>query len=82
MTPGGGASQPPTEAQRRAWIRQWRSAAIALDRVRYEELQRVDMGRVAQELEDLYQAARVREASRRTSGLVELQRLLHRRRNA
>lgn len=62
MKPGGGASQPPAEAQRRAWIRQWRSAAVALDRVRYEDLQCGDMGRVAQELEGLHQASRVRES--------------------
>jgi len=76
------SSASPTDAQRRAWMRQWRSAALALERVRYDELLRIDSGRVARELEDAYCAARAREKPRRTSGLVEFERLLHRRRKA
>ncbi|MDZ4673071.1 MAG: hypothetical protein SGI84_01370 [Gemmatimonadota bacterium] len=69
----------PTEAQRREWMAQWRSAAIALERVRLMELRSADLARIATDLDDAScQAARARAAIA-TSGLIAQQRLFHRR---
>ena len=69
----------PTEDQRRMWIAQWRSAAISLARVRLEEFRGADLSRIAADLEDACAASAGERARRATSGLVEQQRLLHRR---
>ena len=42
----------PTEDQRRTWMAQWRSAAVALEHVRLDELRSADLGRIAAGLED------------------------------
>ena len=69
----------PTEDQRRTWMAQWRSAAVALERVRVDELRGADLGRIAAGLEDACAASAGERARRATSGMVEQQRLLHRR---
>ena len=74
---------PPTAAQQQAWLAQWRSASIELPRAVQAQLLAVDLWRVAADLEDACVASA--SAERRVaglSGLVEQQRLLHRRRNA
>ncbi len=70
--------ETPTEEQRRTWMRQWRSAAVELERVRLEELRDLDLGRVAMALEDACLEAVRRNPPGPTSGLLEQQRLLHR----
>jgi hypothetical protein len=65
----------PTRVQQLAWMSQWRSAAVALARVRAEELVKVDLARIASDLEDAsLSAARVR-GQRTTSGLITQQRI-------
>ncbi|MGH7583061.1 MAG: hypothetical protein ACREL5_07550 [Gemmatimonadales bacterium] len=71
---------PPSEAQQRTWVAQWRSAAIALARVRLAELARVDLARVAADLEDASLAAAPARAASRTSGLVVQQQIFLRHR--
>ena len=69
----------PTDAQRRAWMAQWRSAAVALERVRLQELCSADLARIAADLDDACLAsARVGELEP-TSGLIAQQRVLRRR---
>lgn len=69
----------PTEAQRHAWMAQWRAAGPALERIRLRELATADLGRIAAALEDAcLEGVRARDPGR-ISGLVEQQRLLHRR---
>ncbi len=69
---------PPTNAQKRRWIEQWRSAGVALARVRAEELQRVDLLEVSVQLEDASRMAIARHPPLPSSGLIEQQRILHR----
>jgi len=57
---------------------QWRSAAIALQRARLDEVRGADLGRIARDLEDACMAAAGERAASRTSGLIEQQRALHR----
>lgn len=59
---------------------QWRAAAVALERVRLQELGEADLVRIAADLEDACLAAVRAEGATLTSGLVEQQRVLHRRR--
>ncbi len=68
-----------TEAQQREWMAQWRRAAVELEQVRVRELAAVDLGRIAEDLEDACVAAARLAVKSTTSGLVEQQRLLHRR---
>ena len=68
----------PTHDQRLAWMAQWRSAAIALQRARLDEVRGADLGRIARDLEDACMAAAGERAASRTSGLIEQQRALHR----
>ena len=73
----------PTSAQQRAGMAQWRSAAKELARVGQAELEHVDRGRVAADLEDACVASAL--AARllpQTSGLIDQQRWLHRRTRA
>lgn len=70
---------PPTRSQQLAWVAQWRAAAVALERVRVEELASVDLARVATDLEDTSIAAARARGLEVTSGLIVQQRLLHRR---
>lgn len=69
----------PTEAQRRAWMAQWRSAAVALERVRLAELDCADLARIAADLDDASVAAAPPRALTLTSGLIDQQRLFARR---
>ena len=69
----------PTEAQRRTWMAQWRSAAVALERVRLDELGAANLTRIADDLEDACMASVRANGFATTSGLVEQQALLHRR---
>lgn len=73
---------PPSGIQRRAWMTQWRSAAVELARVRRAELDSVDLSRVASDLEDACLASARVSGPAQLSGLVEQQRLLHRGRRA
>ena len=57
---------------------QWRSAAVALERVRLEELRTADLARIAADLDDACLAAMRAHGSVPTSGLIEQQRFLHR----
>ena len=60
------------------WMSQWRSAAVALARVRAEVLAAVDLARVANDLDDAsIDAARARNVST-SSGLVIQQRIFGR----
>ena len=70
----------PTDAQRRTWMAQWRSAAVALERVRVEELGAADLTRIADDLEDACMASVRANGSVPTSGLVQQQAFLHRQR--
>ena len=69
----------PTEAQRRAWMAQWRGAAVALERVRLAELSTADLGRIAADLDDVSVTAARTRGLALTSGLIAQQRILHRR---
>jgi hypothetical protein len=69
----------PTDAQRRAWVAQWRSAAVALERVRLEELRDADLARIAADLDDACLAASVARGSEQSSGLIAQQYFFHRR---
>lgn len=71
---------PPTTAQQLAWITQWRSAAVELARVRQSELAGVDLARVAADLEDACVASARDAEDTQTSGLVDQQWWLHKRR--
>ena len=71
-----------TDAQRRAWMAQWRSAAVALERVRIDELAKADLTRIAADLDDACMAAVRANAPAPTSGLVEQQAIFHRLRRA
>jgi len=70
----------PTEAQRRTWLAQWRSAAVALERVRLDELRTANLTRIAADLEDACMASVRANAPAPTSGLVAQQVLLQRQR--
>lgn len=69
----------PTDDQRRAWMAQWRAAAVALERVRLQELSTADLGRIAADLDDACLASARASALEPTSGLIAQQRVLHRR---
>jgi hypothetical protein len=68
----------PTEAQRQGWMAQWRSAAVALERVRLQELCTADLARIAADLDDACLASMRAHGSEPTSGLIEQQLCLHR----
>lgn len=68
----------PTDAQRRAWMAQWRSASVALERVRQGELATADLARIAADLDDACLASARARGAALTSGLVAQQRALHR----
>lgn len=70
----------PTTSQRNAWMMQWRSAAIELERVRLSELDSVDLARVALDLEDSCVVSALAARDSQESGLIEQQRWLHRHR--
>lgn len=67
----------PTDSEKRRWAQQWRSASLALARVRQRELRDVDLSREALALESLARVARPSRSHVPTSGLVEQQRLFH-----
>lgn len=73
----------PTSAQQRAWMAQWRSAAVELARVGQAELTHVDPWQFAADLEDACVAsAREARSALPSSGLIDQQRWLHRRARA
>ncbi len=55
------------------WIASWRAAAARLERLRAEELARVDVAHAIETLEDAFIAARRHQPPSMTSGLVEQQ---------
>lgn len=61
---------------------QWRSAAVALERIRLLELQAADLARIAADLDDACLASVRALGPGPTSGLIAQQRFLHRRRGA
>jgi hypothetical protein len=67
----------PTDAQRQGWMAQWRSAAVALERVRLDELRTADLARIAADLDDACLASMRAHGSEPTSGLIEQQRIFH-----
>ncbi len=69
---------PNTETQQRAWMAQWRAAAVALEQIRAQELAAADLEHIASALDDACLAAARLAARSVSSGLVEQQRLLHR----
>ena len=72
----------PTAVQQHAWMLQWRSAAVELERVRLHELAAVDLARVAADLEDSCVVSALAARDSQGSGLIEQQRWLHSRRQA
>ena len=68
----------PSAQEQLTWISQWRSAAVALERVRINELAHADLARIAEDLDDLSVVA-ARERGRETSsGLIRQQALFRR----
>ncbi|HRP06877.1 MAG TPA: hypothetical protein PLL69_00180 [Gemmatimonadales bacterium] len=70
----------PSEAQRQAWMAQWRRAAVALELIRLDELLSVDLARIAADLDDVSVAAALARGQSTTSGLIAQQAILHRHR--
>lgn len=66
---------PPTDVEKRAWIAQWRTAAVALEGVRVSEHRAVDLAEVAVELDEALLASMRRGGRSEHCGLVEQQRL-------
>lgn len=58
---------------------QWRAAALALAKVGADELARADIRIIALQLEDASRAAIERHPPGPSTGLIEQQRILHRR---
>jgi hypothetical protein len=71
----------PMRDQQQAWMAQWRSAAIALERIRAAEMASADLARIASDLDDLSIAAARIRGGETTSGLVVQQRLFVRARS-
>ena len=72
----------PSDAERRRWMAQWRSASVALARVRQEEVRDADLARIATDLEDVCVASASVRALATSSGLIDQQRSFHRLRDA
>jgi hypothetical protein len=70
--------KPPTRDQQHAWMSQWRSAAIALERIRLVELAGADLARIAHDLDDLSIVAARARGQETTSGLIAQQRIFWR----
>lgn len=71
---GRGASVRPATA--RAWVEAWKTAGIEMERLRRKKLRGLTRRQIQQAmvaLDGASKALRRREASRRESGLVELQ---------
>jgi hypothetical protein len=68
----------PTDAQRRAWMAQWRRAGPALERVRLDELFSAKLSRIADDLEDACVASVRATPPGPVSGLIAQQAALHR----
>ena len=66
------------KAQVRAWIRTWEQAGPILERLRLESLRRIDTAAAIQAFDLAYKSARLHAPRRRSSGLVEQQRLFRR----
>jgi hypothetical protein len=72
----------PTKAQKLAWMRQWRSAAVALERIRVEEVRNADLARIASGLEDACLASVRARGLDSDSGLIAQQRTFMRQRRS
>lgn len=57
---------------------QWRSAAVALERLRVQELAAADLARIASDLEDVSLVAARARVAETTSGLIAQQRVFQR----
>jgi hypothetical protein len=68
----------PTRDQQQAWMSQWRSAAIALARVKVEELAGADLARIAHDLDDVSIVAARARGRETTSGLIAQQQIFRR----
>ena len=71
-------AMPPTEAQQRTWMRQGRSAAVALERIRRGEFRHADLARIAADVEGACLASLKSDGRAPPSGLAIQQRNLHR----
>ena len=68
--------QDPTPTRR--WVAAWKKAGPELERIRREELLRVDVARALESLEDAFLCALRDSPPKPSSGLVEQQRLFGR----
>jgi len=64
--------------QVRAWIRNWEVVGAVLERERIESIRRVDTTEAIKAMEPAYEWARLHWSPRKSSGLVEQQRLFMR----
>lgn len=64
--------------QAREWIRNWEELGPILERVRLDSLKNVDTAESIAALDIAYKSARLHLPSRKTSGLIEQQRLFMR----
>ena len=62
-----------TREERRRWMEQWRSAAVALDEVKRDELANLGDAAAWQAADDLLGLAQFHRQTSDTSGLVEQQ---------
>ena len=72
------APTPRNDDQLRQWVENWKRVGPLLEEIRAAELGSLETERALASLEDAFEDARLRAEPRSTSGLVELQRLLHR----
>ena len=68
----------PTEAQRQAWMAQWRSAAVALERIRADEFRNADLALTIAQFDGISMELLRTNPPKPTSGLVEQQRVFRR----
>ncbi|MEO7083601.1 MAG: hypothetical protein ABI442_22970 [Gemmatimonadaceae bacterium] len=61
------------------WVRTWRQAGPLLEAIRAEELQHTDVAQFIRMTADLFDALLTKGQLSETSGLVDQQRILHRR---
>jgi hypothetical protein len=72
---------PPSAEAERSWLKQWRAAAVALERQRRDELRALSAEKALAASEALLSLAdpgRLSDLRRSHSGLVEQQALFHR----
>lgn len=69
----------PTTSDNKAWVEHWARVGPALDRIRREELRAFRHEDNVDAIDALLQIGADHATPRETSGLVELQRILHQR---